>query len=299
MSEARTDGVSRAAGGMSSISRARRTRNTIMTVVMVASLTVALIPLGWILVTVAHKGLAAMAHPGFFTQGPPGDASKPGGGVANGIIGTLIMVGLAIAMAVPLGIAGAIYMTEFGRDSRLARAIRFFAEVMTGIPSIVYGIFAYTLIVISAKSFSAFAGAVAVGLIMWPLIVRTSEEILLRVPTEIREAALALGAPKWRVILRVILPTGASGLVTGVMLAVARAAGETAPLLFTALGNQFISYSLNKPISALPLEIFRGATSPYEPAIERAWAAAATLILLVLLLNLIARLVAARRPVEA
>ena len=259
------------------------------------ALAVAITPLVWILVDVAKMGAGALRGTQFFTQGPPGDPSSPGGGALNGIVGTLIMVGLAAAMAVPMGILGAVYLAEFGRASRFARAVGFFADVMAGIPSIVFGIFVFSLVVVTTRSFSALAGAMALALIMWPVILRTSEEMIRLVPGEIREAAYALGVPRWRTILKVVLPTAASGIATGVMLGVARAAGETAPLLFTALGNQFVSTRLDQPMSALPLEIFRGATTAYGSAQERAWAAALTLIGLVLALTLGGRALVARR----
>jgi phosphate transport system permease protein len=255
----------------------------------------ALAPLVWIVVDLARRGLAAIAGVGFFTQGPPGDPSAAGGGVANGILGTLLMVGLGGVLAVPVGILGAVWLVEFAGPGRLGRAVRFFAEVMTGVPSIVFGIFVYTLVVVAMGSFSAIAGALALALVMWPLVLTTAEEMLAQVPREVREAALALGVPRWRVVVKVVLPTAAGGLITGVLLAVARAAGEAAPLLFTALGNQFVSVRLDRPMSALPLEIFRGATSPFTAANQRAWAGALTVLALVLALSVTARRLGARR----
>lgn len=275
--------------------RRRRLTDRAMRALIWGALAVAITPLVWILVDVAKMGAGALRGTQFFTQGPPGDPSSPGGGALNGIVGTLIMVGLAAAMAVPMGILGAVYLAEFGRASRFARAVGFFADVMAGIPSIVFGIFVFSLVVVTTRSFSALAGAMALALIMWPVILRTSEEMIRLVPGEIREAAYALGVPRWRTILKVVLPTAASGIATGVMLGVARAAGETAPLLFTALGNQFVSTRLDQPMSALPLEIFRGATTAYGSAQERAWAAALTLIGLVLALTLGGRALVARR----
>jgi len=206
-------------------------------------------------------------------------------------------VTIASAVFIPLGILGGVYLVEFGRGTILARAVRFFSEVMTGLPSIVFGIFAYAAIVKVMGRFSALAGAAAIGLIMWPLVVRVSEEILSRVPSPVKEASLALGIPKWRTVLRVVLPTAAAGLTTGSMLAIARAAGETAPLLFTVLGSQFMSFRVDQPISALPIAIYNGATSAYAAQVQRAWAGALTLITIVLVLTLVARFVAARRSV--
>jgi phosphate transport system permease protein len=257
----------------------------------------ALIPLVAIVVEVVLKGIGAIHGLSFLTQPPPGDATATGGGLANAVVGTLIMVALASVVFIPLGIIGAVYLVEFGSDNRLSRAVRFFAEVMTGIPSIMVGVFAYGILVVYMHHFSAIAGALALGLIMWPIVLRTSEEMLGRVPSTVREASMALGTPRWRTVLKVVLPTAAAGLTTGSMLAVARAAGETAPLLFTALGSQYISFKITQPMSALPLEIYSGATSPFPQQIQRAWAGALTLIALVLAFTLVARFVAARRGV--
>jgi phosphate transport system permease protein len=217
----------------------------------------------------------------------------------NGIIGTVFMVAMAIVITVPAGMMGAIYLVEFARGSRFGRSVRFFADVMTGIPSIVFGIFVYASVVAWMRHFSAIAGALSLALIMWPIVLRTSEEILRLVPNELREASYALGVPQWKTVVRVVLPAAAGGLVTGTMLAVARVAGETAPLLFTALGNQFVTTNVNAPMSALPLEIFRGATSAFAASIERAWASALTLLVLVLLLSIGGRWLAARREARA
>jgi len=254
-----------------------------------------LVPLVAIIAAVVMKGIGAIHGLSFFTQPPPGDATAPGGGLANAIVGTLLMVTMASVVFIPLGILGAVYLVEFAAESRLARAVRFFSEVMTGIPSIMVGVFAYAVLVVYMHHFSAIAGALAIGLIMWPIVLRTSEEMLGRVPSAVREASLALGTPKWRTVLKVVLPSAAAGLTTGCMLAVARAAGETAPLLFTSLSSPYISFNVTQPMSALPIEIFFGATSPYPEQIQRAWAGALTLIALVLALTLIARYVTARR----
>jgi phosphate transport system permease protein len=264
---------------------------------MALAVLLALVPLASILVEVTIKGVGAIKGLSFFTQPPPGDATASGGGIANAIVGTLIMVGMAALVFVPLGILGAVYLSEFASNNRLSRAVRFFSEVMTGVPSIMVGVFAYGLIVVYMHHFSALAGAFALGLIMWPIVLRTSEEMLRRVPTSVREASLALGTPKWRTVLKVVLPSAAAGLTTGSMLAIARAAGETAPLFFTALGSEFISFKITQPMSALPLEIYAGATSPYAEQVQRAWAAALTLIALVLALTLVARFVTARKGV--
>jgi phosphate transport system permease protein len=279
------------------LSARRKATNRLMLALMALAVLLALVPLVSILAEVAIKGAGAIHGLSFFTQPPPGDATATGGGLANAVIGTLIMVAMATVVFVPVGILGAVYLSEFASNNRLARAVRFFSEVMTGIPSIMVGVFAYGILVVYMHHFSAIAGAFALGLIMWPIVLRTSEEMLGRVPTSVREASLALGTPKWRTVLKVVLPSAAAGLTTGSMLAVARAAGETAPLLFTALGSEYISFKITQPMSALPLEIFSGATSPYAEQVQRAWAAALTLIALVLALTLVARFVTARRSI--
>ncbi|HEY2668654.1 MAG TPA: phosphate ABC transporter permease PstA [Actinomycetota bacterium] len=282
---------------MKGVSARRKATSRLMLAFMALAVLLALVPLASILVEVAIKGVGAIKGLSFFTQPPPGDATASGGGIANAIAGTLIMVGMAALVFVPLGILGAVYLSEFASNNRLSRAVRFFSEVMTGVPSIMVGVFAYGLIVVYMHHFSALAGAFALGLIMWPIVLRTSEEMLRRVPTSVREASLALGTPKWRTVLKVVLPSAAAGLTTGSMLAIARAAGETAPLFFTALGSEFISFKITQPMSALPLEIYAGATSPYAEQVQRAWAAALTLIALVLALTLVARFVTARKGV--
>ncbi|HWD73261.1 MAG TPA: phosphate ABC transporter permease PstA [Actinomycetota bacterium] len=282
---------------MKGLSARRKATNRMMLAFMALAVLLALVPLASILVEVVLKGVGAIHGLSFFTQPPPGDATASGGGLANAVIGTLIMVALAAVVFIPLGILGAVYLSEFASNNRLSRAVRFFSEVMTGVPSIMVGVFSYGLIVVYMHHFSALAGVLALGLIMWPIVLRTAEEMLGRVPMSVREASLALGTPKWRTVLKVVLPSAAAGLTTGSMLAIARAAGETAPLLFTALGSEFISFKITQPMSALPLEIFSGAQSPYPEQIQRAWAAALTLIALVLALTLVARFVTARRSV--
>jgi phosphate transport system permease protein len=273
--------------------------NRAMLAFMGLAVLLALVPLVAILVEVALKGIGAIHGLSFFTQPPPGDATVSGGGLANAIVGTLVMVAIASVIFIPLGIVGAIYLAEFAAGNRLSRAVRFFAEVMTGIPSIMIGVFAYSILVVLVfHHFSALAGAFALGLIMWPIVLRTSEEMLGRVPTSVREASMALGTPKWRTVVKVVLPSASAGLTTGCMLALARAAGETAPLLFTASASQFITFKITSgPMSSLPVEIYNGAQSPYPEQIQRAWGGALTLIALVLALTLVARYVTARRSV--
>jgi len=225
------------------------------------------------------------------TPRPVGDS---GGGMANAIVGTLILVGIAVVVGLPVGIGAGIYLAEYGRG-RLATVVRFVADVLTGVPSITIGLFAYALLVVPLKSFSAFAGGFALGVIMLPVVTRTTEESVRLVPASLREAALALGVPRWKVIARIALPTALSGIVTGALLAVARVAGETAPLLFTAFGNQFWSWSLRQPIAALPLQIFVYAISPYDDWHRQAWAGSLVLVGLVLLLSIGMRLVVRRQ----
>lgn len=252
----------------------------------VGSTILACIPLFLVLWYVAEKGMAGISWE-FFTEMPK-PVGEPGGGMKHALVGTLITVGIASAIGIPLGILAGVYLSEFG-DNRLGTVVRFSADVMAGIPSIVVGIFAYGVIVVTMQSFSAWAGGVALAIIMLPTVMRTTEEMLRLVPNELREGALALGAPKRRVIVRVVLRTAAPGIATGVMLAVARVAGETAPLLFTALGNAYYSTDLDKPIATMPVQIYQYAVSPYDDWHQKAWAAALVLVFGVLVLNLLAR----------
>ncbi len=232
------------------------------------------------------KGVSALNWD-FFTQLPK-PVGEAGGGMANAIVGSFILLGLACSFSLPLGILAGIYLSEFGRN-QLGTTVRFAADLLTGLPSIVVGIFIYTLIVLPMKGFSAIAGGIALGIIMVPVITRTTEEMMKIIPLTIREAALALGIREWRTILSVVLPAALPGIITGIMLAIARAAGETAPLLFTALGNRFWHSGLDQPIAALPLQIFTYAISPYEDWHAQAWAGALVLIILVLGLSIATR----------
>lgn len=248
----------------------------------------------WILLYVASKGIGAL-DVAFFTQ-LPAPAGESGGGVANAIVGTLIIVAIAAVIALPLGIGAGIYLAEFG-ENYFAATVRFVADVLTGVPSIVVGILAYQLVVVRMHRFSALAGGVALAALMLPPIVRTTEELIRLVPRDLTEAGLALGAVRWRVILRVVLRAASPGVVTGVMLALARAAGETAPLLFTAFGNNFWNTSLTQPMAALPLQIYQYAISPYDDWQRQAWGAAVVLVGLVLILSAIARAAVVARAV--
>ena len=258
----------------------------------VAATLLAILPLASVLTYVAAKGLGGLSW-SLFTE-LPRPVGEAGGGFGNALLGSLLLVGLACAVGIPVGVLAGVYLAEFG-ENRFGKAVRFCADVMSGVPSIAVGIFVYTLIVLSMRRFSALAGGIALGILMLPTITRTTEELLKLVPDSLREAGLALGVPRWRVILSVVLRTGAPGIATGVMLAVARAAGETAPLLFTAFNNRFWSTNLNQPIGSLPVQIFTYAVSPYDEWHAQAWAAALVLVAMVLLLNIGARLLTASR----
>jgi len=240
----------------------------------------------WILFTLFSKGLAAFG-PALFTQMTPPPGSD--GGLANAIFGSLMIVGAAIFIATPIGIMAGIYLAEIGRDNWLAKVTRFVNDILLSAPSIVIGLFVYTLIVAKVNHYSGWAGAVALAIIAVPVVVRTTETMLLLVPNSMREAAVALGAPQWRVVLMVTLKSVQGGVVTGVLLALARISGETAPLLFTSLNNQFWSNDMNAPMANLPVVIFQFAMSPYEEWQRLAWAGALLITLAVLLLNIIAR----------
>ncbi|HEY9127358.1 MAG TPA: phosphate ABC transporter permease PstA [Acidobacteriaceae bacterium] len=229
----------------------------------------------------------------FFTQIPKPEGEE-GGGMANAIVGSAVLLGIASLIGIPIGVGGGIYLAEFGRGTKLANAVRFTADVLNGVPSIVMGIAAYALLVVPMHHFSAFAGGVALGIMMIPTVTRTTEEMLLMVPNSVREAALGLGVPNWRSVLSITLKTASPGVITGCMLAFARVAGETAPLLFTALGNQFWSVDLNREIAALPLQIYIYAISPYDDQHRLAWAGALVLIALIVLAVSLVRYVTSR-----
>jgi phosphate transport system permease protein len=247
----------------------------------------AILPLLWILSYVLRQGAPAISI-GFLTHLPT-PVGVPGGGIANALVGSAITVGLGVLIAVPVGVLVAFYVATHPQ-APLGLAVRFGTDVIAGVPSIVMGIFAYTLIVVPQRHFSALAGGAVLAFIMLPIIIRTTEEMLRLVPASLREASLALGASEWRTALSVLLPAAASGVITGVMLAVARAAGEAAPMLFTAFGNPFMNVALDQPIATLPHTIFVYAISPYEDWRAKAWATALVLIALVLVFNVAARL---------
>jgi phosphate transport system permease protein len=270
----------------------RRGFSNVMVGLMVGAVIVALLPLFFILLNLLLKGAGSLSLD-FFTK-TPAPAGEHGGGVVHAIIGTLLIVGVASLIGLPIGIAAGIYCAEYP-TSRITWVTRFVADVMNGTPSIVVGVFAWTWIVAKQKHFSAFAGSAALAMLMVPMVLRTSEEMIKLVPNSLREAALALGYPRWRTSLSIVVRTTLPGIVTGSLLAVARIAGETAPLLFTALGSQYLSFNLNQPMAALPLTVFTYATGPYEEWHQNAWAAALVLILVVFILSIGARLAIRRR----
>jgi len=239
-----------------------------------------------------YKGAVSLNW-AFFTQIPK-PVGEAGGGMANAILGSGILLGVASLIGVPIGIGAGIFLAEFGRGTKLANAVRFTADVLNGVPSIVMGLAIYALIVVPQGHFSALSGGVALGVMMIPTVCRTTEEMLLMVPHAVREAALGLGVPNWRSVLSITVKTASPGIITGCMLAFARVAGETAPLLFTALGNDFWSASLNQPIAALPLQIYVYALSPYDDWHRLAWAGALVLILLIVLAVSLVRFVTSR-----
>src|SRR3954466_14852292 len=246
----------------------------------------ATLPLLLILLHLVRKGASSLSLD-FFTRMPK-PVGEAGGGMANGIVGTLVLIGIASLVGLPVGIGAGLYLAE-RRGTRLADLVRFLADVLNGLPSIVMGIFAWQLLVRPVGHFSALAGGAAIGAMMIPLITRTTEEMVRTVPQSLREAALALGYPRWRTSLQIVLRTALGGIVTGVLVAVARVAGETAPLLFTVIGNQFWSTDLSQPIAALPLQIYTYATGPYDDWHAQAWAGSLVLIALVLIISILAR----------
>jgi len=266
--------------------------NHVVTGLAVLSTVIVIAPLVAILGYLIYKGASSL-NLAFFTH-IPAPVGEPGGGMANAIVGSGLVLGIASLMGIPVGIAAGVYLAEFGRGSWLASAVRFTADVLNGVPSIVMGIAIYSLIVMRQKHFSALAGGVALAIMMVPTITRTTEEMLATVPHAIREAAYGLGVPRWRTVLSVTLKTASPGIITGCMLAFARVAGETAPLLFTAFGNEFWSLRLNEPIAALPLQIYVYAISPYDEWHRLAWAGSLVLIVLIMVSVTLVRIYANR-----
>ncbi len=283
------------------ISARRRRTDKMMRAVLLVGTGIALVPLILIIYYLLHKGLSAWTSSGFFTTDPSGNFFGNPGGIRSAIFGTLEIVALASLIAIPIGIGVALYLTEYGRDSAFANVVRYLVDVMTGVPSIVFGLFIYIVLVVAkvgGSSFAGWKGSLALSLLMLPIVVRAAEVVLLLVPDSLREAALALGAPRWRVVSRVVLPTAAPGLVTGSLLAVARGMGETAPLLFTVSVAFGLSWNLNGVMNSLPAQIYGDITNPRSVVVTRAWGAALTLVALILILNVVARLIARRSRVS-
>jgi phosphate transport system permease protein len=276
-----------------SVSGARRLKNGAFTAFVWACGGIALVPLVVIAAFVVTRGLPALSL-GFFTKTPAGPIDPSAGGISEAFVGTAVIVGVATLIAVPLGILTAVYLSEYGRN-RFAALVRLVSEILLSTPSIIVGLFIYGVVVTSTKQFSAFAGSLAIGVLMWPVVTRATEEVLRLVADDVREAALALGYPRWRVILRIVLPTAGAGILTAVMLAVARGLGETAPVLVTALGSDYMSKSLFVPTDAVPLRIYKYARQPVEALQAQAWTAALALLVVVLVLSIGARSLAARR----
>jgi phosphate transport system permease protein len=282
--------------GLPSISARRRRKDRIARGLLALGTVVALVPLVLVLYYLIKRGAGALSWH-FFSTDPTGAFIGDPGGVKSAILGSIEIVALATAIAVPVGIGVALYLVEYGRDSRFASLVRYFVDVMTGVPSIVFGLFVYIVLVIGnvvGTGYAAWKGSVALALLMLPVVTRASEVVLRLVPDSLREAALALGAPRWRVVLRVVLPTALPGLITGAMLAVARAAGETAPLLFTSAIVFGTSTDLGQRMNSMPIQIFNDVGQAQDRLVERAWGTALTLVALILIVNLAARLVARR-----
>ncbi len=271
----------------SALYRRRRTANAIGLALSMAAMVLGLMVLLWILFVLFGQGLAA-TDLNLFTQDTPAPGSD-GGGLRNAIVGSLMMLGLTVLVSTPVGILAGIYLAEYGDEGRTAGLTRFVTDIMLSAPSIVLGLFVYALAVATTGHFSGYAGSFALSLIAIPVVVRTTENMLRLVPGTLREAAAALGAPRWKVALMITLRAARSGVITGLLLALARVSGETAPLLFTALNNQFFSTDMTRPMANLPVVIFQFAMSPYDNWIRLAWAGALLITLTVLAINIVAR----------
>jgi phosphate transport system permease protein len=279
------------------VSPARRRKDRLARGTIAGATVVALIPLALVIYYLLKKGLGSWSW-SFFTTDPTGNTffkTSSIGGIESAILGSIEIVALAAAIAIPIGIGVAVWLVEYGRSSRFANLVRFFVDVLTGVPSIVFGLFIYIVLVVgTGSSYAGYKGSFALALLMLPVVIRSAEVILTLIPNSLRESALALGAPRWKVIARVILPTALPGMVTGVLLAIARAAGETAPLLFTAASTRNTTFNLGQFMNSLPVQIYNDVTSPTTAVVNRAWGAALTLVTMILVLNLIARLVSRR-----
>jgi phosphate transport system permease protein len=278
------------------MSARRRNTDRVMRALLLGGTVLALVPLVLVLYYLLKKGLGAWSvH--FFTTDPTGNFLGDPGGIKSAILGTIEMVALAALISIPIGIGVALYLVEYGRESRFASVVRYFVDVMTGVPSIVFGLFVYIALVLTGwfgSGFAGWKGAVALALLMLPIVTRSAEVVLLLVPDSLREAALALGAPRWRVVLRIVLPTALPGLVTGSLLAIARGAGETAPLIFTATIANVATSDLNQRMNSLPALIFNDVGQAQDRLVGIAWGAALTLVLMILVLNIVARLASRR-----
>lgn len=279
------------------VSKRRRRKDALVRRALALAMGIAFVPLGLILYYLLSKGLGSWS-PSFFTTDPTGNtffAKSSIGGIKSAILGTIEIVGLAAAISVPVGVGLAVWLVEYGRDGRFAQLVRFFIDVLTGVPSIVFGLFVYIVLVVgTGSSYAGYKGSIALALLMLPVVTRAGEVVLMLVPGALRESGLALGGPRWRVIGRVVLPTALPGMVTGVLLAIARAAGETAPLLFTAAATLKTNYDLGQFMNSLPVQIYNDVTSPTTAIVNRAWGAALTLVAMILLLNVLARAIARR-----
>jgi phosphate transport system permease protein len=280
-----------------STGRGRRGRDRLVLVLCTAAGIIALLPLVLVIFYLLVEGAKAWS-PAFLVSPPGGGVTTQGGGALNAIVGTLEMTGLGLLIATPTGLAVALYVAEY-REGRMAVVVRTAVDLVAGIPSIVIGLFVYSLVVLTMGHFSGFAGGIALSLIMLPIIARTAEEMFKIVPRQMREGTMALAMPRWRAITSVYIPTVAAGIMTGIVLAVSRAVGETAPLLFTSLGSSFVTTDLNRPMSALPLYMFQNALNiGFPAAVQRAWAAALTLVAIVLLFNVLGRWLASRTQLK-
>jgi len=280
-----------------SLSRRRRLTDVVARSLIWLSLAVAVVPLGLVTYYVIVKGVHVMSWE-FLTERIPRQAQTAGGGIGPAIIGTVVVTSVAALIAIPLGVLGAIYLNEYGRQSLLARTIRTMADVMTGVPSIMMGLFIFIAFVLLVGEKSGFAGSLALACLMLPVVIRTSEEMLRLVPDELRQASLALGARKWKTIVSVVLPAAISGITSGALLAIARAAGETAPILLVVGLVYRANWSLFGENTALPVQIYRNAQEPFETAVDRAWGAALTLVAIVLFTTLIGRFLANRFAIK-
>ena len=279
-----------------SIASRRRRADRIARVLLMIGTVIAVIPLVLILYYLVQKGAGAWSV-SFFTTDPTGKFFGDPGGIKSAILGTIEIVALATLLAAPTGIGVALYLTEYGKDSRFANTVRYFVDVLTGVPSIVFGLFIYIPLVVTGamnSSFAGWKGAVALALLALPIVIRSAEVVLELVPSSLREAGLALGAPRWKVVSRIVLPTALPGILTGVLLAVARAAGETAPLLFTAAIVKASTFDLQQPMNSLPAQIFSDVGQAQDRLVERAWGAALTLVVMILVFTVVARAFARR-----